>query len=408
MATTRTTIEQALKEFYLPAVREQLNQSNPFLAQIESTNKNVEGLEAVVALHVSRNQGVGARAEGGTLPTAGNQGYKQSKVPLYNNYGRIEVSGRVLKDTRSDSGSYVRALDSEMKGIVNDIKRDYSRQIFGTSNGVIATCGTTADATLVVLATTTSKTQMRQFEVGMVIDIGTVAAPTTIAEARTIEAVDRVNKTLEISGASVTTSSSHFIFRTGNGGAIGGVGQKEITGLQTIVDSSGTLHDVSPTSYPVWASYEDDNSGTLRAPTDALFEEALDEIAIESGEEPNLIVTSYGVGRAYADGLKDQKRFSNTIDLKGGFKALSVSSGTQELALLRDRDCPAKTAFLLNTNHLTHNVESDWEWMDDDGAILNRVPDKDAYEATLFRYSELTTDQRNAHGKVVDLTDPGA
>jgi hypothetical protein len=48
---------------------------------------------------------------------------------------------------------------------------------------------------------------------------------------------------------------------------------------------------------------------------------------------------------------------------------------------------------------------SDWEWMQEDGSVLNRVANKDAYEATMFIYHQLTTDQRNAHGVIEDLTE---
>jgi len=47
---------------------------------------------------------------------------------------------------------------------------------------------------------------------------------------------------------------------------------------------------------------------------------------------------------------------------------------------------------------------SDWEFMQDDGAILNRVPNTDAYEGTLFCYSEMATDGRNAHCKISGIT----
>jgi hypothetical protein len=47
----------------------------------------------------------------------------------------------------------------------------------------------------------------------------------------------------------------------------------------------------------------------------------------------------------------------------------------------------------------------DWEFLVEDGAVLNRVPNQDAYEATLFLYSELGTDGRNAHAKIADLTE---
>jgi hypothetical protein len=48
---------------------------------------------------------------------------------------------------------------------------------------------------------------------------------------------------------------------------------------------------------------------------------------------------------------------------------------------------------------------SDWEFMEEDGAVLNRVPNTDAYEGTLFLYAELATDGRNAHAKIGSLAE---
>ena len=67
MALTLTTADSALKEDYQPAIREQLNNEIMMLAQIESNSTDVEGRRAVLSLHVSRNSGVGPRAEGGTF-----------------------------------------------------------------------------------------------------------------------------------------------------------------------------------------------------------------------------------------------------------------------------------------------------------------------------------------------------
>jgi len=47
---------------------------------------------------------------------------------------------------------------------------------------------------------------------------------------------------------------------------------------------------------------------------------------------------------------------------------------------------------------------SDWSFMDRDGSVLSRVANTDAYEATLYKYHELGTDKRNAHGKLTGLT----
>ena len=75
------------------------------------------------------------------------------------------------------------------------------------------------------------------------------------------------------------------------------------------------------------------------------------------------------------------------------------------LPIIGERDCPNNTAFLLNLGALTQHEMSDWEWMNEDGAILNRVSGKDEYEATLFKYHQLCTNQRNVHGIISDLTE---
>src|SRR5690606_6888949 len=180
----------------------------------------------------------------------------------------------------------------------------------------------------------TPKSALRQLEIGMVVDIGTVAAPTTVASARTITAVNTSTPSITISGASVsTTSGTHFVFRSGAGGV--GV---ETHGLQEIVASSGTLFNIDPASHPEWVSYvKDANSGPIN---DTLLEETMDEIDLASGEEIDLWLCSYGVFRAYGDYLSVMKRAPNTVDLKGGFKGLSILSGSREAKLTRDRDIP--------------------------------------------------------------------
>src|SRR5579871_1212086 len=169
MALTLTTADAVLKEDYLPGVREQLN-NDTALAFFEKNSEDIVGRRAVLALHLQRNSGVGSRLEGGTLPSAGNQGYFDEYVTLKYHYARIQVTGPTIKAMASDKGSFVRAIRSEMDGATNDLRRNLNRQCFGTSNGVVATCGTTTASTTVQLAATTSIQQMRQLEVGLIVD----------------------------------------------------------------------------------------------------------------------------------------------------------------------------------------------------------------------------------------------
>lgn len=399
MALTLATADAALKEDYQPAIREQLNQSVMFLQQIEENTKDVVGRRALLSLHVGRNSGVGARAEGGTLPAAGNQAYAEERVPLRYNYGRINLSGPVIRAMRNDEGAFVRALDSETKGMVNDLRRDVNRQLFGTSDGVIVVVGAGSTTTVVTFATTATAVQKRQIEVGMHVDIGTASPFTSIGTDRTVTAVSATTFTVTPAFAGAPAAADSVV-RQGSGGS--GAAQVELTGLQSIVASSGTLFNVNPTTFPSWVSHVN-TSASARSVSETLLASLMHNTAIQGGEDLDLFITSDGVHRAFAAQLEAQKRFPNTLELKGGYRSLAVNAGGGEVGLIWDRDAPSNLVYGLNTNHLFQHSMSDWEWMQEDGAVLSRVTGTDAYEAVLFKYHELTSDKRNAFSKADNI-----
>lgn len=404
MGATLITADAALKDDYQPTVREQINQAVMLLQQFEKSSTDIEGRQAVLSIHTQRSSAVGGRRPGQLLPTAGNQGYVISKVPLLRNYGRIQIDGQLIKAMKSDSGSFVRAVDSETKMITNDLRRDVNRQVVGTADGVIASLAASGPSTTISFAATTTVVQLGQIEQGMVVDLGTVAAPTAIATAVTIVSVN-VGALTAVVSSSVTPLVTTKLFRSGAGGAVGGLGQSEITGLQAQVLDSGVLFNVDPAVNAVWSSTNNNNSGVLRAPTENLLAKVMHTVKRVGGEDLNLWLTSDGVFRAYSNNLTPIKRFGNTLTLKGGFEALSITAGGGEVGLAWDRDMPNNKAYGINTGHFTQYQESEWEFMNEDGAILSRVPNVDAYEATLFKYHELATDKRNAHAVVSDLSE---
>ena len=419
MPATLSTVDAILKDDYKEYL-DNLNEANFILSQVETRKDTVQGRIARHAVHLGRSSGVGARAEGGTLPTAANQSYATVPVPVRYVYGRIQLSGPTIKQAVTDRGAFIDALDAEMEGIKKDAMKDVNRQLWGTSNGVIAQCGTTSAATTVVLASTTGSTALRQlfFDGGMVVDIGTVAAPTTVASARTITSVDETNKTIAISGAAVTTSSSHFVFRSGAGGASSnsgqpGDGQVELTGLQTMVDDTAVLHTIDPSSQPKWKSYVNSNSGTNRSITETLITGSIMKTLTNSGKKPSLLVSAEGVNLAISNLLLSLKRNMEQTNLKGGYAGIqfyspSVSGKGDEAptALYADFDCPNNRLYGINPDVLVyHQVGDGFQFMDLDGAVMNRKPDVDAYEATLYAYGELACKQRNAHFVIKDITE---
>ncbi len=402
---SRAQADAALKEWYLPVVRSQLNETVKLLMQVERGSESVSGRRAVLSLHVRRNQGVGARADGATLPTPSSESYAEERVPLRNLYGRFEITGPTIASMESDRGSFERGITSQTKGTVNSLRRDVNRQLFGTSDGVIVPVAAVVATTAVTFATTATDTQKRQIEIGMVIDVGTATPFTDKATGLTITAVaigaDGVPTGFTVDSA-FTAANLDSVVRTGSGGS--GAAQKELTGLQTIINSSGALFNVNPSTEPSWQSLVSSNGGVLRPASETLFAAAIQNASIFGGSEIDQIVTEVGVHRNYAAQLLSEKRFANTIDLKGGYSAISINAGGMgEVALWWDRDCPVSTAFGISTGNLKLHEDGDWNWMDRDGSYLHRRENTDSYFATLVKYCELATDSRNSHLKISDL-----
>ncbi len=398
MTATMANVDAALKNDYQPVIREQLRNKWLLLAQIESNSKDVEGRYAVLSLHTNRSGGVGARAASAALPTADAQEYAEQRVSIIRNYAAIAIDGDLIEASASDKGSFARMLKAEIDGAVTDLKNDVSRQVHNDSTKTIAQCGTTSASTTVTLSSPT-KVQMKQFHVGMRVDIGTTADYDTIAADRTISAVDRTNGTITISGAAVTTTTSHYVSRAGSDG-------NELTGFREMLGASGTYQNVSASTYPEWKATVLDNGGTNRTPTEALFEQLIEDINFESDEDVNLLCTTRGVRRNLAAQYQGQRRYTNTVEVKAGFSAVTVAAGNVEVPLVVDNDHPNNTAYALTTSRIAqHQMGNPWSFMDRDGSTLHLVSGFDKYEAYIYNYHQLTTDRRNAHGILKDLTE---
>ena len=146
-AAILATYDEVLKNVYLPAIQEYLN-NDRFLAQkIEVNEKDVSGKLAYIENHYGRSTGIGNTYDGGALPEADYQKYKKSEVTMKYMYGRVTFSGPTIKATRDEAGAYARVVENEIQGIVGDLMKDINRQYWGSGYGVIARLGGPSVAT---------------------------------------------------------------------------------------------------------------------------------------------------------------------------------------------------------------------------------------------------------------------
>jgi hypothetical protein len=198
--------------------------------------------------------------------------------------------------------------------------------------------------------------------------------------------VTSVDSTTVITGTTITAADNNdYIHRDKV------TSTTEIMGLRGIVDDGGQLDALqtitrSSAGNGYWKASVVDK-GSAASPV-ALAESFMQEamtLSERNDGEIGMIVTTYGLRDSYAATLTSDKRYVNTTKLKGGFKTIDFN----DTPLVPDKDCTPYSMNFLDLGTLEYYESAAPTWMNKDGAILSRVADYDAYEATLYTYSNL-------------------
>jgi len=378
--------------------------------------RSAEGVDFVgnefrIPLKASRNQAVGFRSENDTLPAPGASKYTYLQEPMRYAYGLFNITGQLLKASDTNEGAFKQAFKAEMEDLVLTAKIDHNRAAYGNGVGALATATAAVGAATNVIPVDTTI----YFRGGEIIDFVTVSTGAYLDAAHAALEVTAINR------AGLTITFGNVANLTANLGANTSIAvrassdststtpnnsfNREIQGLANIVAASGSLHGVSPTTYPFWASFVQNTVGAI---SDTVLRNAKDSVGFESGLDEVgglefVIVTTRGVRRRYSDTLTAQKRFAATerVTLKGGFDVLLFD----ENPIFVDDQCPIGNVFGLRTSKLFWAQMSDWEWMERDGDVLKWESRRDRYIAVLYKYSQLGTTHRNSHFRLTGVTD---
>lgn len=386
-ASIASTLGAILKDLYLPPVVEQLNNEILLVQRLEKSSDEIFGNQAIVPLHVNRSGGIGSRAENAALPSAGSQGYAKAVYDLKYHYGRVRVTGVAMAKTASSAGAFLKALEGELDGVRNDLKMDIARQVYADGSAKIVTCGTTTASNTVVIASA-EPILKGELYIGQVVDIGTAAAPTTIASAVSITDVNTATPSITISGSTVTTSSSHFVFRSGN--AVDATHVNELTGLQALVSTAANTVggiDATAAGNSYWDNQRGNAAGALSLD---IMTKAFNTVTVQGGQV-SLMIGSPGMQRALFNLLQAQVRYVDPLNIKGGFKALEYMGQP----FVADRQAPFGKIFFLDERFIKVFSNNDWHFLDEDGNTLKWVVGYDAWEAVLARYMNLGISRRN-------------
>jgi hypothetical protein len=240
---------------------------------------------------------------------------------------------------------------------------------------------------------------VKGFYIGQIIDIATLPS-TIVATARTVQNINYTTKAITISGAAVATTAGDIAVPTGSLNLAP-------MGLAGIISDTLTLQGLTVAANPWWVANILANGGTGRAISDPLIRSLVDRVDIVSGKKVTWLATSHGGRAAYEAVLTTNKRYTNVMELEGGYKALEFDG----LPILADRYHPntgatTTSVYCGNWDDLGLYYTAELQFMEEDGSMFSRVPNTPAYEATMYAYDTMVCHARNAFGKLDDLTTP--
>lgn len=411
MALDVAAYDAVLKEVYEKTIVALLNSRTRTRNLFKKETGSWEGRQVRYPLNVRRNQGVMFTTENGTLPSAGNQQYTETRIPMRYAHGRIQLSIQTIKHSRTSKGAFKRAMDQEMMGLVRDLGNDLNRSMFGAGLGTLAFVNEatpTGDTTLIVDAPggVVGATHGNRFlNVGMTVGFinsgsgalrGTGASP-----GRTVTAVstDGTNVTLD-SAPGGGTADNDFVVRIASTASTlvvtDSAYNQEFNGLLALIDDSTyvtTLNNVSRTTYPIFKSSVLSSVGPLSAD---VLQRGLD-VADQLGEaQIKNFIAHHSVRRAYLTMVDADRRYigSDLLSPDAGTKAAKMGDVTfGGIPWQVDKDAPYGMLFGFDPTTATRWVEVEGEWADDDGTILLRLTNADAYEARYRIFENYSLDR---------------
>jgi len=355
----------------------------------------------VLTVHYLRNVASAAGSETLTLPTAGNQGYLQSIIPMKFNFHQVGLTDVALQASKRSKEFLVNALESEYKGAREDMQRQLSRQGYGTGTGVICQVnGVGSSPTFDLDTPMVGKNPTDYFEVGNAVMFDSTVVTATTEVWTNIASITDDDTFVVTTGTGVADNDYVFLAHKAAGAPSVANRAAEVMGLKGLIDDSTnltTLQGISRSSYIWWKAYVDDST-SQRSLTDSLLHTTYLE-ALKKGNV-KYALSSFDVFSAYGQLLTPDRRYTNVdTELKGGFKGVLFNG----IPIVPDFDCPYDELYFIDPSTLSVEDLGDMSFIDDDGNILYRSSTSPSFNATLSYYGNLAISAPNKNSSLRDV-----
>ena len=408
MPQTLSSWDAVLKEWYEPAVVSQIENKTRILKSFgEMDAPTVDGRRVVFPLHIGRNAGVMSSVEGATLPTAGRQNYVDIHIPLRKTVGRINVTKDVIDASKSNRGSFKRAMSTEMDGLVRDISDYRNEMLCNYGSGIVALVSGAAGAGATTLTLknpggfTGTVNPNRFTQPGQLLAVVRAGAVVGVYTVLSNVEAGSFNQ-ITVAANAITSADNDILVRAASSATTLLTDTdylNPVMGLFGLVDDGTfvqSLHGVDRVTYPQFKSFVIPSVGALSL--DAM-QRALDGAEMKGQGTINEMWCEHSARRAYLTLLEADRRYTSEklMNPDGGTKAAKGGDVTfGNIPFRTERDFPY--GFIVGTDNevLERYVNVRGEWEDEDGNILFRSANTHDFTALWYMKDNFSISRPNS------------
>lgn len=318
-----------------------------------------------------------------------NASYGKVQIEDKLTYAKSIIERRTIMAARDDAGSFVRAIDEEVKKTTESYKWNQARMFMG--DGTLGTISSVTDngGGDYDLVITDATWIVGNWEENMIVNIGPTDTSTVVEDGFQITEVDPDNKTVSVqrmSGGVVVPDAvtNKVVYMQASAGL-------EFTGLRTaFAFAAGTLYNVAYSRR--WSSYAKDASASVSIP---LINDVITNVMLRTGKAPKVATCGYTQYGKIKDLLEDLKRY-NPVTQKVGmmsYKGIEILTDTGTIKLFPDKFMHESEIWFLNFDYMEQYRRPGHGWVNEDVKGLNgsgylRLAGDDSFEGRIACYGD--------------------
>jgi hypothetical protein len=419
---TNADITGVLKQVYLKYRTQTFPILTPLLANAKKLKPGMAsarwgGQGVYFDAVLTRPVGMSNSASGYFPPTA-QAVERQANIGIQRSYVTRQIDGLAIQGTASSQAGFVSLARKVMQEAMDAAKLGQQENLQGDGRGIKGIVASTADTTHAVVSSPYGLASAGQggllLDQGMYVAVRDTTGATMRGKATITAAVNTGDNVALVFDTAITglVATDIIVAATASDDSY----NQYTNGLLNITNRAAgfnSLHGISAASFGRWnvtTMVAGTDTADAGRPTEMDIWQLATLVANRSGksafEDPEdfLVMTTPGVYRALAESFLGQRQWtmSDTVELKGGFKALRVLG----LPVLQDPWIPAGTLYLIHLPSLIWVDLMDFQPISYEGVGPWRfVAGRDAYEWSFGSFWNTGTIQRNAHGVITGYTD---